>query len=90
MKNFEKTRNSLTRLLDRWVIWLLGHKCEQCGSRNTEYSGHRWARGWNNACEQAYGDAGCYCNKCHHITWDDSLAEHKAKLPAWCKPYNKD
>ena len=88
MKLFEKTRYSLTRLLDRWVIRMLGRKCEQCGSRDTKY-GHFWARGWNNWCEQAYGDSGCYCNKCQHITWDDTIAEHKAKLPSWCKPYNE-
>ena len=87
MKIFEETRHALTRLLDRIIIRLFGHKCEKCGSRNTDYGSH-WARGWNNWCDQAYGDLGVYCNRCCHITWDKSLAEHIATLPKWCKPYN--
>ena len=62
------------------------HQCERCQSWKTEHGWH-WARGRNNLCEQAYSDAGAYCTECHHITWDVSLEEHKARIPSWCTPY---
>lgn len=82
--------DAVKRLLDRIVVRLFGHKCGHCGSRDTEYSSYRWARGWNNLCEQAYGDAGTYCHQCGRITWDTTLEEHMKTLPQWCKPYNAE
>jgi len=62
------------------------HKCEACGSYDVKYSG-RWTRGWNHYCNQAYGDWGSWCNKCHHITWDTTMERHIETLPKWCTPY---
>lgn len=81
-----KFLSNLPKVVDRLFTKFVGHKCERCGGRNTEYSSYRWTRGWNHYCEQAYGDAGCYCNVCHHVTFDDTLEKHLATLPSWCKP----
>jgi hypothetical protein len=86
---FEKCRCALRHLLNQLVMLILRrhHQCEKCGSWDTIHS-HRWTRGWNNWCEQAYGDWGARCNKCKHITWDEPIDEHIKTLPTWCEPYN--
>lgn len=61
------------------------HRCEMCGSWNMERGW--WSRGRNNWLEQAYGDAGSFCQQCGHITFDTPDAEHVARLPHWCTPY---
>lgn len=68
----------------KWLKKAL-HRCPHCNSFKTKYG--FWTRGWNNFCEQAYGDFGTSCTNCGHVDWNVPLEKHLKTLPAWCTPH---
>lgn len=77
-------------MFDRFIKWWnkTFPKCVKCGSNDTIRQSN-YTRGYNNLCQQAYGDWGRYCCNCHHIEWDTPYDEHIKTLPNWCTPYKK-
>lgn len=69
------------------ITWGLGHKCKQCGSRNTIHSNY-WIRGRDNTTALEYRDWGSYCKDCHKITWDKPTDKHLHTVPEGHESYD--
>ena len=60
-------------------------RCGHCNSGNIDKGYYH--RGWNNLCEQAYGNDGWFCNKCFNISWSKTYEEAVKAKKDWCTIY---